>query len=331
MKSIDPQAESSETSAGGGPVVILAAPRSYSSITCMMLGQHPQLYGFPELHLFSAENMDEWVHTASRASYAMEHGLLRTIAQLIWNEQTERTIKRARVWLARRRYYTTAMMLETLFQEIRPRIGVEKGPSLAQRVDTMQRAYRFFPNARFIHLVRHPRSYCNSIMRLILEQAEQGEVSRWLLEHLYYPAVCFDATSFTRTDPLTSQHSWYALNANVCEFLESVPPAQKLCVRGEDLLRDPEEFLAGIARWLNVRTDHEAIIAMKHPERSPYSSVGPLGAQAGLDPHFLHNPAFTPARGNGNSPRSRAQADESLAGFTSEVEGLARSFGYGGE
>ncbi len=331
MKSIDPRTESSETSTGDGPVVILAVPRSCSSITCMMLGQHPQLYGFPELHLFSAENMDEWMDSASRASYAMDHGLLRTIAQLIWNEQTEGTIKRARIWLARRRYYTTGMMLETLFQEIHPRICIEKGPSLVQRVDAMQRAYRLFPNVRFIHLVRHPRAYCNSIMRLILEQAEHGEVSRWLLEHLYYPDVRFDAANFRRTDPLTSQHSWYALNVNVCEFLASVPPSQKLCVRGEDLLRNPEEFLARIARWLNIRTDAETITAMKHPEKSPYSSIGPLGAQVGLDPHFLQNPTFMPAQGNGNSSRSRAEADKSLAGFTSEVEELARSFGYGGE
>ena len=39
------------------PVFILAPPRSYTTLICAMLGQHPELYGLPELHLFIAERM----------------------------------------------------------------------------------------------------------------------------------------------------------------------------------------------------------------------------------------------------------------------------------
>jgi hypothetical protein len=39
----------------GHPLVILAPGRSYTSVVCTMLGQHPQMYNLPELHLFACE------------------------------------------------------------------------------------------------------------------------------------------------------------------------------------------------------------------------------------------------------------------------------------
>jgi hypothetical protein len=32
-------------------MLILCPPRSFSSVVSAMIGQHPQLYGFPELNL----------------------------------------------------------------------------------------------------------------------------------------------------------------------------------------------------------------------------------------------------------------------------------------
>ena len=43
------------------PIFILASPRSFTSLLCTMLGQHPEVYGVPELHLFLAENMAQWL------------------------------------------------------------------------------------------------------------------------------------------------------------------------------------------------------------------------------------------------------------------------------
>ena len=49
-------------------------------------------------------------------------------------------------------------------------------------------------------------------------------------------------------------------------------------VRGEDLLGEPDTYLRKIAEWLGLRTDEEAIEAMKHPEQSPYACIGPENA-----------------------------------------------------
>ena len=41
------------------PLIILSPPRSFSSVISTMIGQHPQIYGFPELHLFSGETLGD--------------------------------------------------------------------------------------------------------------------------------------------------------------------------------------------------------------------------------------------------------------------------------
>jgi len=42
--------------------------------------------------------------------------------------------------------------------------------------------------------------------------------------------------------------------------------------------------------WLGVRTDDEAIDAMKHPELSPFARPGGTGVTGGNDPGFLRRP-----------------------------------------
>jgi hypothetical protein len=315
---------SSSNASAQGPVLILALPRSFSSVVSCMLGQHPQLYGFPELHLFAAEQMTEWIQMAAATSFAMEHGLLRSLAQLFWKEQTEQTVQLARGWLIEHLDFSTGMVFEALRKEVHPRIPVEKGPTLITRTDYMQRAYRLYPNARFIHLVRDPLSYCSSVVQRIREEATRGEVGRWLLQMLYYPSDTFERSAAAPADPCSAQRCWHALNTSARLFLRTVKDSQQITLRGEDLLRRPRETLRGLAEWLGLRTDERAITAMLHPERSPYACFGPPGASYGGDPHFLQSPALRAiAAPSGPAPRSQRA-------LLPDVVSLARELGYEG-
>src|SRR5207245_2865569 len=112
------------------PLFILAPPRSFSSVICAMLGQHPQMYGLPELHLFTTATMaDQW-RTGARGPFSMGHGLLRAVAQVCYGAQTEVTIEAARGWLRRRSHFTTGMILEELCERVQPLMVVEKSPTL---------------------------------------------------------------------------------------------------------------------------------------------------------------------------------------------------------
>jgi hypothetical protein len=79
---------------------------------------------------------------------------------------------------------------------------------------------------------------------------------------------------------------------------------------------------------LDVRTDEEAIEAMKHPERSPYACFGPVNARFGNNPGFQREPALR----NGSPKQGHLEelGDRRNHGirFSPEVEELAREFSY---
>jgi hypothetical protein len=306
------------------PVFLLAAPRSFSSVVCAMLGQHPELHGLPETHLFVDETMDGWWRRAEGESFQMTHGLVRAVAEICFGEQTLRSVASAEAWLRRRRTETSGMVLEELARAVFPSALIDKSPSTVYSMESMQRVLRFFPEARFIHLVRHPRSYCDSVVKYMDllatpayrprdRQVEDDLAPQWIRDLAHWPLAGRDDSA---VDP---QGGWYVLNGNVVTFLASVPADRWSIVRGEDLLRSPVEALGGLLAWLGLRTDPAAIEPMLHPERSPYAHFGPPGARLGSDILFLERPAL----------RAPGESRPTLEGLAPEVVELARRFGYG--
>jgi len=174
---------------------------------------------------------------------------------------------------------------------------------------------RFFPNARFIHLIRHPMATCESLLKF--------ETGSNILANF---AGGYDFS----TDPptLDPQMWWYESHVRINSFIERLPPDQWLRFRGEEFLGDPDRHLRMVTDWLGLRGDAEAIEEMKHPERSPYACFGPESAPYGGDHGFFRSPEFRVFR-----PKSES-LDEALpwrkdgCGFLLEVRALARSYGY---
>jgi Sulfotransferase family len=191
------------------PLFILAPPRSFTSIISAMLGQHPHMYALPELQLFEVETMTEWRKACSGASYFLRHGLLRAVAQLYFGAQTERTIQLAQAWIRRRSYFTTGMMFETVVRQIYPRVAVEKSPAMVYRMASMHRMLGMFPGARFLHLVRHPRGYGESVLKAIKESGEVGPVPQWLNYLASYPSEAIDGNADAAAAPkIDPQRGW---------------------------------------------------------------------------------------------------------------------------
>ena len=258
-----------------GPfLILLSPPRSFSSVVSTMIGQHPELYGFPELHLFIGDTVQEMLDREYRAgNHFGPSGLLRTIAQLEFGHQTRATIAHAIAWLNERKLWSTRDLMEHLRMRVAPRIGIEKSPITALRPLDLERTWVFYPKAYFLHLTRHPVSTSRS-MDLFLQQRSRSSKQR----------------------PFNNLLSWYRFHHNILSFTRSLPPGQSMMVKGEDILSDPDRYLAQIAEWLGVRTDDAAIAAMKHPEYSPYAYYGPTPANGGNDSNFMRNPVFRPGR-----------------------------------
>jgi hypothetical protein len=310
------------------PLFILSPPCTFSWVVCGMLGQHPEMYGLPELHLFTAETMTEWWNRCYRESFNMDHGLVRAVAELYFGGQDEQAVGRARGWLRRRAHFTTGLLLEELADRLAPLVPVERSPSLVYRPEMLHRALAMFPKARFLHLVSHPLRYGEQVMQT-LEATAQGRslpASHWLVQLASYPNPgTHDAGDDGGIDP---QWGWLALNSTILEFLASVAEDRRTTVRGEDLFADGEEAFVSVVAWLGLRTDADAVKGMRHPECSPYAHLGPNSVPFGSDLFLLKGPLVRPEWMQPRCIEGPLSWREDGGPLASEVKQLAREFGY---
>ncbi len=299
------------------PIFLLAPPRSYTSLVNAMLGQHPQAFGLPELCLFNVDKLvDLWRGSKSEIPEngpLVRHGLLRAIAEIYCGEQRTGTINMALAWASAREEWDTGQVFHALVDKLHPLVPVEKSPSYTMSVKRMQAMRRAFPNARFVHLVRHPVAQCKSLMAindgafsLKVEGFELGE-------------------DYALLEP---QIAWHDINMNILDFLDDVPAEQQIRLRGENVMAEPQRYLAEIARWAGLRDDDEAVDAMMHPERSPFACFGPITALFGNDPNFLAGPTFRPHKPKVPKLNEPVPWRNDGKGLYPEVIRLANEFGY---
>lgn len=316
-------------SAPADPVFILAPPCTFSWTVCAMLGQHPQMYALPELHLFTAETIGAWREFGSKESFEMDHGLVRAVAELYFAEQTDHAASRARGWLRRRSHFTTGLLFETIADRLKPLILVEKSPSIVYSPEALRRVLEMFPTARFLHLVSHPRLYCESVVQTLRELAGGQSLgpSHWLVRLVSYRPPGEEPVRDGGV--IGPETSWYALNVTIVSFLSSLPDEQCKTVRGEDLLAtDADEGLRSIAAWLGIRTDPEALEKMKHPESSPYACLGPSSASFGSDIFLRKGPLTRPEWTEPRSLQGSLDWREDGKEFSAEVKLFAQQLGY---
>ena len=299
------------------PLIILAPPRSFSSVVSAMLGQHPQMYGLPELNLFAGENVEELIEYFESDGHRTGRrwdGLLRAIAELFMGKQSRGAVSLARKWVLNNSDEITVDVFEKIMKRAAPRIVVEKSITTVWNDEMLGRALNAFPDTRFIHLTRHPRSHGSSIMELTKKRG-------WSIGRGIYD----NSTNPPTLDP---QILWHRIHSRISDALSSIPDERKMQVRGEDVLQNPEQKLAEIADWMGLRTDSEAIEEMKHPERSPFASIGPDNAPMGSDHKFLEDPSLKPYRVKDVSLDGKLAWRDDIEGFSLEVIDLATRFGY---
>ncbi len=303
------------------PIFILAPPRSYTSLFCACLGQHPALYGVPELNLFMAATGggfwfgDEPDDPKSPLFWPMmRHGLLRTLAQQLAGEQTIASIQMAYRWIKVRADWSTGDLYRDLVARHQPRILVDKSPGYLRRPQYLERLLDTFPDARFIHLLRHPRPQGESVFK-----ARGGRamlLSLGAVDH-------HDGAVFA--DP---QFLWHDSHQLIVAFLQRLPADQWRRVKGEDFIQQPDAVMTALGDWLGIATDADALAAMRHPERAPFSCLGPFNARLGNDVNFLQRPTFTPRAPGTLGLDAPLSWRPDGAGFYDPVREFAVALGY---
>jgi Sulfotransferase family len=245
-----------------------------------MIGEHPELYAFPELHIFVSDTVQDVIdleRSRNKLHAGGPPGLLRTLAQIHDGVQTNGTVFRAIGWLNERRNWSTKKLMDYLLEAVSPKMGLEKSPVTSKKRAFLDRIYAYYPNAYYLHLTRHPISTRSSWKEFAEKKASRRKQGG-------------------RSEAVDRLIGWYHMHKNILQFTATLSLGQTLRVKGEDIISEPEIYLPQIAEWLGIRTDSYAIEAMKHPENSPYACMGPDVARGGNDPKFMRSPKLRGGR-----------------------------------
>jgi Sulfotransferase family len=241
-----------------------------------MLGQHPDLVGLPELKLFSYRTIGELEASLPRfwRERGVTHrspGLVRALAEFEFGDQSFDSLDRARVWPRERLHWSGADVLNVMLERLSPRVCVEKSPENVETDAALERLASAYPNARYLHLTRHPVTTQRSI---------QEHLNRTV------PEIPQD------DQPMSGIAAWFATHRRILRFAVTLPNDRYMRIKAEDVLNDLRPQLRAIATWLGLRTDADAIESMTHPELSPFAGFGPAGSGiiGGNDPTFLRDP-----------------------------------------
>ena len=96
------------------PIIILGAPRSFTSLICAIVGENPLAFGVPELNLFATDRLEELLMQSSNLRQIQLHGLLRTVAHLYAGEQSISSVDMARRWMLTRVQWTTGAVYKEI-------------------------------------------------------------------------------------------------------------------------------------------------------------------------------------------------------------------------
>jgi hypothetical protein len=259
------------------PIFLLCPARSCSTVCVAMMAGHPEIYGFPELLAFGSEPHPRTVgallgESATRPELpawlirARMSGPLRATAEVHEHSQDRPALARAHEWLKDREAWTTVEFLDHLLAAVAPRIALEKSPETVRSDANLAACLASYPQARFIHLTRHPVSTQASMQR------------HWTGYRLDRAALV-----------ALSASAWYLSHLRISRLLAGLPPEQWIRVHAEDLVNEPGGQLPRILNWLGLACTPQIIARMCRTENWAYASRGHLGLSGG-DPTFLKSP-----------------------------------------
>jgi hypothetical protein len=265
------------------PLFVLGAPRSGTTLLRVMLAGHPDLFSPPEMVIAPFATMAERRKKLDERFWE-KGGLRRTLMELLAIDTGA-----ARAAEAALEDKTVPEVYAWLQERLGSRILVDKCPHLGADPDALQRLLRWFPDARFVWIVRHPGSVTRSIENMpMAEVMLQG----------YAP----DARDI-----------WYFANKNIRDFLAGVPEGRKARIHYEAMVGTPEAAMRALCHDVDLPF-HPALLTPYEGERM---REGPSGARAVGDPNMAGRGAIQPELATkwlqGFDPASVSPATHALA------------------
>lgn len=152
------------------------------------------------------------------------NGVCRAIAEILEGGQSEGEVARARGWLQARADWSTVHLMKYLLDSIEPLIGMEKSPE-STSAEALRRCIEGFPDAKFIHLTRHP----------VTTQRSMREHWRFRYQNKsneFWSAGCAS--------------TWHLYHGHIMRELSALPADQWIRVRAEAAARAAKDRAADL-------------------------------------------------------------------------------------
>lgn len=296
------------------PLFLLAAPFSGASWLAGVLGRHPGLYALPQIFPFMADTVGDLLDLFALSQVGQGDGLRRAVAEIVNGSQGEAAIAAADRWLERHRDWSGARLIGELAECVAPRRLVIPDSEMPLRPHELRRFRAALPQARCLHLSRHPWT--------------QGYLmAAWLHEQLFIPVDFRDqAQEPQRPEP---QLPWLRANHNLRAAAAEWPAGQWRHQAGEQFDSDFAAGLRELLGWLELPLDAPALAAMAEPAGWCFAAIPEGPARGGLEPevHAEFSPELRAEAGRRCLGEPLPWRPDRL-GFAPEVLAMARQLGY---
>lgn len=260
------------------PIVILGTGRSFTSVICCMIGEHPDLIGLPETNIFRDDTLGAVLKRFGRgASKQRQAGLLRTIAHFHDGVQTEETIAAAEAFLQDHADWSYREIAHYIAEQAAPLGIVEKSISTCRDTKTLARVRDAWPDAYYLHITRQPESIMASMQNRIDSAFDKGKGKNIM----------------RRLEKFSLDEYYLRFTSTILDFMETLPQGRCMNLHGEEFLSDAAPYLQQICEWTGLEANAEIIEAMLHPENNPFAHRGPDNAHGGLSSSFIENPKYS--------------------------------------
>lgn len=267
---------------------VIGAPRSGTTLLRVMLAGHPKLFSPPEMVIAPFATMQERKARLDQRFWE-KGGLRRALMEL-----EGLGVEAAKVREASFEKWTVPEVYRYLTDRLGDRILVDKCPHLVATPEALARLAQWYPDARWIWIIRHPGSVTRSV-----ENMPMAEV----MLSGYAP----DARSI-----------WYHANENLQKFFATIPDERKAFVRYEELVTNARPVMERVCAALGVGFD-EAVL---DPYEGDRMREGPPGARAVGDPNMAGRGKIQPELA------TRWLEGFDPASVSPETHTLARALGY---
>ncbi|MCO4743815.1 MAG: sulfotransferase [Proteobacteria bacterium] len=270
---------------------VIGCGRSGTTLLRVMLAGHPELFSPPEMVLSPYDTMAERTkHMEAR--FWEKGGLRRAVLEL-----TGCSVDEAKAHVAGLAELTVPEVYDHLQELVGERFIVDKCPHLALQPERLAKVLEWYPEARFIWIVRHPGSVIRSFENMPMAEVMLAGI------------------------PGGAEAFWRTSNENCEAFLAGVPEDRWTRVSYEELVESPEAREAALQRISSaLGVDYDP--RMANPYEGDRMRSGPKGARAIGDPNMAGRKKIDPSLATkwlkGFDPRS----------VNADTKALAAKLGY---